>query len=72
MTTIRFTAEEIHDMLNAEVARRHPELQGRLSEMGAVCTDATPDDVADGRFIGIDIDVDADGADGFPTRQVPA
>lgn len=72
MVSIRFTAIEVHDILNAEVARRHPELAGRQTEMCSICTDAEPGDVADGRFIGVDIELDADGADGFPVRQVPA
>ncbi len=60
MDPIRFTSEEVHDLLNAELRKRHPEWVGCQTEIASIVT-------GDDEFIGIDVFLD--GVDG-PLRQV--
>jgi hypothetical protein len=55
--TFRFTAEEVHDLLNAELRRLHPELPVTETAMASICDQVDIGD-GDGRFLAVDIYVD--------------
>lgn len=55
--TFRFTATEVHDLLNAAVCAAHPDLPAVDTEMSVMCTaEGGPD--GDGEFQGAEICLD--------------